>query len=66
MCFGIVAMAANRVNVVARAESAPVTAETDQLRLIVEGWVRDNPKNLGVSAGWAVPLALSLAFPCPK
>jgi Rap1a immunity proteins len=24
----------------------PVTAETDQLRLIVEGWVRDNPKNL--------------------
>ena len=44
----------------------PVTAETDQLRLIVEGWVRDNPKNLSVSVGWGVPLALSLAFPCPK
>jgi Ssp1 endopeptidase immunity protein Rap1a len=44
----------------------PATAETDQLRLIVEGWVRDNPKNLSVSVGWAAPLALSLAFPCPK
>jgi hypothetical protein len=44
----------------------PVTAETDQLRLIIEGWVRDNPKNLGVSVGWAVPVALSLAFPCPR
>jgi hypothetical protein len=44
----------------------PVTAETDQLRLIIEGWVRDNPKNLSVSVGWAVPAALSLAFPCPR
>jgi hypothetical protein len=44
----------------------PVTAETDQLRLIIEGWVRDNPKNLSVSVGWAVPVALSLAFPCPR
>ena len=44
----------------------PVTAETDQLRLIVDGWVRDNPKNLSVSVGWAAPVALSLAFPCPK
>ena len=25
---------------------------------------RDNPKNAGVSVGWAGPLALSLAFPC--
>jgi len=44
----------------------PPTAETDQLRLIIEGWVRDNPKNLSVSVGWAVPLALSLAFSCPR
>ena len=44
----------------------PATAETDQLRLMVEGWVRDNPKNLSVSVGWAIPLALSLAFPCPR
>jgi hypothetical protein len=44
----------------------PPTAETDQLRLIVEGWVRDNPKDLSVSVGWAAPLALSLAFSCPR
>ena len=44
----------------------PVTAETDQLLLIIEEWVRDNPKNLRVSVGWAVPVALSLAFPCPR
>jgi len=38
----------------------------DQVLQFALGWVRDNPKNLGVSVGWAVPLALSLAFPCPK
>jgi hypothetical protein len=36
----------------------------DQIRLIIEQWVRDNPKNAGVSVGWAGPLALSQAFPC--
>jgi Ssp1 endopeptidase immunity protein Rap1a len=44
----------------------PPTTETDQLRLIIEEWIRDNPKNLNVSVAWAVPLALSLAFQCPK
>src|SRR5215813_10474706 len=42
----------------------PQTPDLDQIRLIIEQWVRDNPKNAGVSVGWAGPLALSLAFPC--
>ena len=42
----------------------PVTPDLDQIRLIIEQWLRDNPKNSGVSLGWAGPLALSLAFPC--
>jgi hypothetical protein len=42
----------------------PVTPDLDQLRLIIEQWVRDNPKNPSVSLGWAGPVALSLAFPC--
>jgi Rap1a immunity proteins len=42
----------------------PPTADADQLRLIIEEWVRSNPKNLDVSVAWAVPVALSLAFQC--
>jgi hypothetical protein len=42
----------------------PVTPDLDQLRLIIEQWVRDNSKNPSVSLGWAGPVALSLAFPC--
>jgi hypothetical protein len=42
----------------------PQTPDLEQIRLIIEQWVRDNPKNAGVSVGWAGPLALSLAFPC--
>jgi len=42
----------------------PLTPDLEQIRLIIEQWVRDNPKNTGVSVGWAGPLALSLAFPC--
>jgi Rap1a immunity proteins len=42
----------------------PQTPDLAQIRLIIEQWVRDNPKNAGVSVGWAGPLALSLAFPC--
>src|SRR5262245_20847074 len=42
----------------------PQTPDLDQIRLIIEQWVRDNTKNAGVSVGWAGPLALSLAFPC--
>jgi hypothetical protein len=42
----------------------PQSPDLEQIRLIIEQWVRDNPKNAGVSVGWAGPLALSLAFPC--
>jgi hypothetical protein len=42
----------------------PLTPDLDQIRLIIDQWVRDNPKNAGVSVGWAGPLALSRAFPC--
>jgi hypothetical protein len=44
----------------------PPTADAGQLRLIIEEWVRDNPKNVNTSVGWAVPAALSLAFQCPR
>jgi hypothetical protein len=42
----------------------PVTPDLDQLRLIIEKWVTDNPKDNKVSVAWAAPMALSLAFPC--
>jgi hypothetical protein len=38
----------------------PVTAETDQLRLIVERWVQENPKTLARLLAWAVPQFLLL------
>jgi hypothetical protein len=44
----------------------PPTAESDTLRLIIDRWVADNPNNLNVSVAWAAPLALSLAFQCPR
>jgi hypothetical protein len=42
----------------------PATPDLDQLRLVIEKWVTDNPKDNKVSVGWAAPMALSLAFPC--
>ena len=42
----------------------PPSPDLEQIRLIIEQWVRDNPKNASVTVGWAGPLALSLAFPC--
>jgi hypothetical protein len=42
----------------------PATPDLDQLRLVIEKWVMDNPKDTKVSVGWAAPMALSLAFPC--
>jgi hypothetical protein len=42
----------------------PATPDLDQLRLVIEKWVTDNPKDTKVSVGWAAPMALSLAFPC--
>jgi Rap1a immunity proteins len=42
----------------------PPTPDLDQLRLVIEKWVLDNPKEDRVSIGWAAPLALSRAFPC--
>jgi len=42
----------------------PATPDLDQLRLVIEKWVTDNPKDTKVSVGWATPMAFSLAFPC--
>ena len=42
----------------------PATHDLDQLRLVIEKWVMDNPKDTKVSVGWAAPMAFSLAFPC--
>jgi Rap1a immunity proteins len=42
----------------------PPSPDLDQMKLIIEQWVQNNPKNTSVSIGWAAPLALSLAFPC--
>jgi hypothetical protein len=42
----------------------PATPDLDQLRLVIEKWVTDNPKDTKVSVGWAAPMAFSLAFPC--
>lgn len=42
----------------------PATPDLDQLRLVIEKWVTDNPKDNKVTVGWAAPMAFSLAFPC--
>jgi hypothetical protein len=42
----------------------PTIPDLDQLRLIIEKWVLDNPTETKVTVGFAAPMALSLAFPC--
>jgi hypothetical protein len=44
----------------------PAIPDLDQMKAVIDQWVRDNPKQTGVSLGWAAPQALSLAFPCDK
>jgi hypothetical protein len=47
---------------------APATPDLDQMWEVIDQWIRDNPKQTGVSLGWAAPeaLALALAFPCDR
>ena len=40
--------------------------ENEQMKLIVEKWLRDHPGNLGESARMPVVLALAQAFPCRR
>jgi hypothetical protein len=42
----------------------PATPDLDQLRLIIDKWVHDNPTETKVTVGFAAPMAFSLAFPC--
>jgi hypothetical protein len=42
----------------------PAVPDFDQLRLIIEKWVHDNPTETKVTVGFAAPMALFLAFPC--
>jgi hypothetical protein len=44
----------------------PATPDLDQMKAVIDQWVRDNSKQTGVSLGWAAPQALSLEFPCDK
>jgi hypothetical protein len=42
----------------------PATPDLDRLRVVIQKWVLDNPKDTKVSVGRAAPIALALAFPC--
>jgi hypothetical protein len=44
----------------------PATFDLDQMKAVIDQWVRDNPKQTSVSLGWAAPQVLALAFPCDK
>ena len=44
----------------------PAIPDLDQMKAVIDQWVRDNPKQTSVSLGWAAPQILTLAFPCDK